>query len=150
MSGPVVKQIRPTLDTSAYADGDVLFTPIEITELAPVNTPVLLQTVTVVDVDDQGAAFDLLFFRRSVTLGTINVAPSISDADALFYAGRVSIASGDYYDLGGARVADASDLSRPRLMAPGENNTSLWVAGISRGTGTYTASGLQIRLGFVK
>ena len=150
MSGPVVMQIRPTLDTSAYADGDVLFVPVELVGLSAQNVPVLLQTLTVVDQSDQGAAFDLLFFRRSVALGTLNAAPSISDADALFFAGRVSVASSDYYDVGGARVADVADLSRPRLMSTGENSSSLWVAGISRGTGTYAADALQIRLGFLR
>jgi hypothetical protein len=62
-------------------------------------------SVAVVDKDDQGFAFDLHFFDRTVGFGTINATPSISDADAAFTMGYVSIGTNDYKDLGGARVA---------------------------------------------
>lgn len=141
--------ITPTLDTNAYADGDVLFAPTEVKEAAQAAGGVtMLQSVTAIDASDQGAAFDLLFFNgASVSLGSLNAACSISDADALFHMGRVQILSSDYYDLGGCRVAGLNAIGR--IMLPLPTSRSLYVAGISRGTGTYAASALTLRFGFV-
>lgn len=141
--------VTPTLDTSAYADGDTLFAPTEIAGAAEFpGGMTMLQSVTVVDADDQGQPLDLLFFNATLTLGTLNAAPSISDANAIAYhMGRVQVLSSDYYDLGGVRVAGLNAIGR--IMLAPLTSRSLWVGGISRGTGTYTASGLTIRLGFV-
>lgn len=149
MLGPVQRDILPVLDTNAYGDGDVLFAPVEISDITPgARVPILLQSVFVVDESDQGAAFDLHFYRSRVTLGSLNGAPSITDADQRAYQGRVQIASGDYYDMGGSKVADLANIGK--LLASDENSRSLWVAGISRGAGTYAASGLRLRLGFLR
>lgn len=142
--------ITPTLDTSVYADGRILFQPTELAlAVAAGGGTSLLQTISVTDESDQGVAFDLIFFRKSVTLGTINMAPSISDGDGDYFCGRVSVVASDYYDLGGVRVADPADTARGRLMRADDNQTSLWVAGISRGAGTYAATGLKLKFGFV-
>ena len=149
MPDPVQFDVLPVLDTSAYADGDVLFAPVEIpgVTLWPL-TPALLQSIQVIDESDQGAAFDLLFFRTTVTLGTLNAAPSISDADAREFQGRISVLSSDYYDLGGVRVANLNSLGL--LMKTADAKKSFFVGGISRGAGTYAASGLRLRLGFLR
>lgn len=155
-----VLDFTPVLDTSQYADGDVLF----ITQILPkavrFNTEIItgndqrkgcrawLTGVTVLDEDDQGAAFDLLFLDTNVSIGTINQAVSITDANARKILGRLPIGSGDYYDLGGCRFADVAP-PLPMLLkaAPpvGQANRDLWVAGVSRGTGTYTASGMKLK-----
>ena len=142
--------ITPTLDTNAYADGDVLFAPTEIKEAAEFAGGItMLQSVTAIDASDQGQPFDLLFFNgASVSLGSLNGAPSISDSDAQsFHIGRVQVQSSDYYDLGGCRVAGLNAIGRIMLSLP--TSRSIYCAGISRGAGTYAASALTIRLGFV-
>jgi len=145
----VTVTIRPTLDTSAYADGDVLFAATPLTDVAlDFNSVVMLQSLNVVDISDQNAAFDLLFFSASVTLGTLNAGVSISDADTLLCVGRVQVGSSDYYDLGGADVASIGGIGR--MMRTAHQSRDLWVAGVSRGTGTYAANGLQITFGFVR
>lgn len=146
-----VRFITPVLDTSAYADGDVLFAPVPIETILPIESgTILLQSVHVIDVSDQGAAFDLVFFEGPVTLGTLNAAVSISDADALLSLGRVQVLSGDYYDVGGARIATVGNCGVLLRGAEGASARKvLYVGGISRGTGTYAANGLALRLGFV-
>jgi hypothetical protein len=143
-----VKDLTPVLDTVQYADGDVLFVPIELTGAFPkAGDTAWLQTLFVLDEDDQGMGFDLIFFDASQTLGTINVAPSITDAAARSIIGRLPVSSGDYYDLGGSRIAQPEFIAR-ELKSLVAGAGSLWVAGISRGTGTYTASGIKLKLGF--
>lgn len=139
--------IVPTLDTSAYAVGDTLFNATEINDVAlATGKPVTLVSLCATGADDQKTGIAMFFFDRSVTFGTINAAPSISDADAAFFVGRVDIVVADWVDLGG--VAVANPVFNPILMKP--NATDLYVAAITTGTPTHTASGLSIKLGFAR
>lgn len=135
-----------TLDTSAYADGDILADTQSIASVFLSTTGTrILESVTVLDEDDQGMGLDILFLDANNSLGTENAAPSISDANARSIIGRVSISSADFYDLGGCRFAQRAGIGLP---LKGNASTTLYVAAISRGTGTYTASGIRIKLGF--
>lgn len=105
-----------------------------------------LQSIVLIDEDDQGTAVDLIFARASVGLGTENDTPNISDANSREIVGRVSIAAADFTDLGGTR--EATKVNVGLLMKAGATG-SLWVGAITRsGTPTYSASGLKLRLGF--
>lgn len=138
----------PTLDTSAYAAGDSYWTTaVELAAAARFTGGVtVLQSVTVVDKDDQKPAFDLFFFDRTVTFGTVNGAPSISDTDAGYYQGHVSIAAADYKDLGGVSVACQKGIG----LAMKANATSLFIAGRVSTTPTHTASGLVFQFTFLR
>lgn len=82
-----------------------------------------------------------------MSLGTFNAAPAITDANARQIVGRVSIATGDYVDLGGARVATKTGLNL--MMSAAAATKQLFLATITRGgTPTYTAAGLKLKLGF--
>lgn len=142
--------VTPTLDTAAYASGDVLFASTVCTNLLRVNDGLgLLKSVQVIDKDDQGAAFDLYFFSSNVTTGAFNAAPTISDADLATCLGYVSIATGDYKDLGGARIATKNVLDMILKAASGTKN--IYIAAVNgSGTPTFTASGLVIRLGVIQ
>jgi hypothetical protein len=139
--------ITPVLDTSAYVSGDVLFVATAFNGARVAGGRSYLQSLTVVDADDQGYAMELYFFSATVTFGTINVAPSISDADALNFLGMVSVSTGDFIDLGGVRVATIRNIGL--MMVPNVASTNLYIAGITRGTPTHTASGLQFGAGMI-
>jgi hypothetical protein len=142
--------VTPTLDTSAYASGDVLFVATTTGNLLRVNDGTgLLKSVQVIDKGDQGAAFDLYFFSSNVTTGAFNGAPSISDADTASFLGMVSIATGDYKDLGGARVASKNAIDIVLKAASGAKN--VYIAAVNgSGTPTYAASDLVFRLGVLQ
>jgi hypothetical protein len=143
-SGDVL-DVTLSLDTSAYADGDVLADTQTITNAARVSGgKLLLQSVHVLDEDDQGQPFDLIFLDTSNSLGTENLAPNISDANARKILGRVPISSGDYYDIGGSRIATLTGIN---LYMKTSGTRDLYIGAISRGTGTYTASGIKLKLG---
>lgn len=142
-----VLDLTPVLDTSIYADGDVLFVATEIanffTELGGKRA---LHSIIVSDGDDQNVAFDLVFSNASITLGTINAAVSISDADAAKIIGVVSFATTDAVDLINSRLFHKESIGL--VLESAGVTTSVWVAGISRGgTPTYTASGFKIKIG---
>ena len=144
----LIKTVTPVCDTSAYAAGDTLFdrTAIVITA-SQVQGGIKgrIASITIIDKDDQAAAgLDLYFLKEDVAFGTINAVPSISDANAEHLVGRVRLSSADWTDLGGVKYADLHNLNIPFMLAAG--STTLYVAGVTLGTPTQTASGLVLRI----
>lgn len=147
-SAIVYTDVTLSLDTAIYADGDVLAATQVVSNGVRVDDePGLLQTIVVVDEDDQGIALDLVFLSANTSIGTENAAVSISDAGARDICGIVSVSAGYFMDLGGVRVATLTAVGLPIKPATGTND--FYIAAISRGTGTYTASGIKLRLGTI-
>jgi hypothetical protein len=140
-----VVDITPVLDTSQYADNDVLFVPIAIPAYRADggNGPARkLVSVVILDEADQAQDIDLIFTDGNVTLGTINGAVNISDADARKILGHVSVLIADYCDTINSQVATKRDINL--IM---QNPT--YIGGVLRsGTPSYAASSLKIKLGF--
>lgn len=139
-----------TLDTSIYASGDVLSSTATITDAVRVNGGTgILQSVTLIDQDDQKAQLKLFIFDTNVSLGTLNAAPTISDANALSIIGTpISFEVSDYTDLGGVSVAGKENIGKIVKSASGSRN--LFVAALNgTGTPTFTAAGIKLRLGFL-
>jgi hypothetical protein len=137
--------ITPVLDTAIYAALDTLFVTIEVPSAARVGGgAVLIKGLYVIDKDDEKPVFDLYIFDRTVTFGTLNEAPSLSDAHAAYYQGHISVATADYKDVGGNSLAKVSPT--PFVVKP--NATSLFVAAVNlSGTPTFTtASDLVLKL----
>ena len=132
------------LDTLIYATGDVLADTAVINlgaHLPTIPRRGLIEGVTVLDRDDTGAAFDLVFLDANVPLGTVNNPPTITDAAAEDIIAVIPV--GTFVDVGGAQVARPIFDPIPFALDPG---ASLAIAAISRGTGTYTAAGIRVKL----
>lgn len=144
-----IVDVTLTLDTNAYQSGDVMADTQVVTGAMRVTDGTgTLESIVVFDEDDAGAAFDLVFFSANRSLGTENSAPNISDTNARDILGIVSIASADFVDLGGVRIANKAKIGMPVMAASGTAN--IYVGAISRGTPTYTAAGVRLRLGFIQ
>ena len=144
-SGDVL-EVTFSLDTSAYADGDVLADMQEVTSAVLLSAgQCRIESVIVLDKDDQGEALDIVFMNASGSLGTENAAVSISDADADQIVGIVEVAAADYVDLVNSQLATKETNIIAEAAA-----TSLYVGAISRGTGTYTASGITLKIGVIQ
>jgi hypothetical protein len=127
--------------------------PIELAGVARVAGGVAkLVSVSVLDEDDQGIAFDILLLDASTSLGTVNNAMAASDALGRGVLGRMLVPAASFYDIGDCKFAtvtgNTSTGNLPMILKCGSSTTSLYVALVSRGTGTYTASGLRIKFGF--
>lgn len=144
----VTASITPTLDTSAYTAADVLFDTTEIVNASPYSGgTVLLDSLTVLDKDDQtAAAMTLFILDRNVSLGTINSAISITDTNAEAILGVVSVADTLFTDLINSKLASVKNIGL--LCRPNGSSRSLWVAASTAGTPTQTASGIVLRFGF--
>lgn len=138
-----------SLDTSAYASGDLLADAQIVAACVRANDAMgVLQSVQVIDEDDQKAALTLYLASASNSWGTENSAPSISDANAREILGYVDVAVADYKDLGGVSIASKNNLGI--VIKPGTGSDDIWVAVVNgSGAPTYTASGLRLRLGFI-
>lgn len=140
-----------TLDTLIYAAGDVLSDTATITNALRVNGGTgILQSIAVIDQDDQKAQLKIFLLGETASLGTKNAAPSISDADALKLLGApIVIETIDYTDLGGVSIAGKDNLGKIVKAIAGSRNLFISVLNGS-GTPTYTASGIKLRLGFLQ
>jgi hypothetical protein len=144
-----IVDVTLTLDTSAYTSGDVMSDTAEVSSAMRVtNGTGILDSIVVIDEDDQGIAFDVVVMSANRSLGTKNNAPSISDAHGRDVLGHVVIGSGDYIDLGGVRVATKTNIGLPVKAAT--DTDDIFIGTITRGTPTYTAAGVRLRLGFIQ
>lgn len=136
-----------TLDTNAYADGDLLADTQLVGAVGRIGKRPYIDSVQVIDFDDVKGALDLVFLNASTTMGTENSAPNMTDANILANAlGHLSVAAADYKDFGGASQAFLKDLNIPVPLGP---TGSLYVAAISRDAKTYSVNGLRLKIGVV-
>jgi len=143
-----VISVTLTLSPTTYADGDVLADTQALTDIMRVNAGTgIPYSVAVIDLDDQAQALDILFLDTNCSIGTEDSAVSIADSCADDILCVVEIASGDYVDLINSQVAMGSPACVVESTA-GINE--LWFAVVSRGTGTYTASGIVCKFGFLR
>jgi len=141
-----VVSVTLTLDIVAYASGDLLAETQSFTGVRVNAGRAVLQSLTVVDEDDQGVAFTVYFLSANNTFGAENAAPSISDAGALDILGFVDVGVGDYKDLGGVKVACLKAIGLCLKASAGSQLIYLAVVN-GAGTPTFTASGVKLILG---
>ncbi len=140
--------LSPTLDTSAYADGDVLFDVTLTSNMMRKNDkPAKLMSIVGIDENVQAPSLDLLFFDAAVTLGTANAAPTMSDADSRNLVGLVKIVAADWRDVGaGQKVASLNNINM--IVRPVSGARTLYIGAIARSIATFTSAGMRFRFGF--
>ncbi len=134
--------VTPTLDTAAYASGDSLHTTV-LSFANAVRTTAgsgVIEALIVSDHDVQSAAGELWLFSATVTPATVNTAHSISDAHADLCVGVIPF--GPYYASALNSVSVNRGIGLPFSVAA----TTLFGILVTRGTPTYTASGLVVGL----
>ena len=141
------RQIQPPTETDAYADGDVIFAPIQVPITLVNNDTFLLDTLQLVDDDELKKAVDLVFLRAELDIGAVNAAATLPASGSADYLGTVKIANTEYVDLGDFSAVQKTDLGL--ILSVAEGAESIWVAGIAREAVTYTTeTGLGLSLGF--
>ena len=145
-------EVTLSLDVAIYAPGDVLAATQEIPNAFRVSGgQAILQSIVLLDEDDQAGALDLVFLRSDTSIGAENSALNISDAAAEEIITVVPFTSGDYVDLTNSQIAmkATGDYGMGVLLEP-TSHTSLYIAAISRDTKTYTASGIVLKIGLLR
>ncbi len=135
--------ITPTIDiVGAYATGDVLFVPTRIPD-AVLNTKgfAYLRAILAFDGDNQKSNMDLLFFDRNPgSIAAINAANTVSYAQMANLIAAVNLAAASWTTIQ-ANTNAMIQVSPVDLLLPAmQRSKDLWVAGICRGSPTYTAA----------
>ncbi|HYF47593.1 MAG TPA: hypothetical protein VD926_15365 [Acidimicrobiales bacterium] len=133
-----------TTATTSYAAGDVLGTGWTFTSMARASGGMgRIIGAALLDDGDVTVAVDLYIASGSITFGTDNAAPSVSDADAAKILNVIGISM---TDLGGCRFGSASGLSVPYFC----DATSLYVYAVTRAAHSFFAAvdDLHLRLFF--
>lgn len=132
-----------SLDTSIYASGDLLADTQAIAgALRVAGLTSKLTALTLLDKDNNTAAqIDVVFLRSNTSMGAENSAPTISDANAgTEIIGVVQVLAADFVAIGtGKQATKILPVPMDLYAAAG---TTVYVALITRGTPTQTASGI--------
>lgn len=152
MATKKVLTFTPVVDTAIYASGDVMFIAQELSGVMnDTGGTANLISAVVLDKDNEKVTFDLLFFDSNPanTLGAINAAYALNDADFAKLMGRISVLNADYISSG-TNSAEATYKNIQLLLKSAARSKSLWLVGVIRaGTPTFTAAtDVKIQLGF--
>ena len=155
-----VIRVTPTLDTSAYTGGDVLFVG---TEVVLPSKSCRLMGVQAILYDTEAAEINLLFFQKNEhPLGTINLSANVSAANLKLnkYLGALKLVGGSnsvdnaiIFNQQELNDSGATEGSPHHVMglevdhSVSANNHSIFIQGINAvGTGDYAADALEILL----
>jgi len=142
--------VVPTITAGAYSAGDVVGGEITLTNAMRTSsgTGVLIE-VTIVDLANQKAPLDLLFFDSDPTNGQAdNAAYAWNAADQARFLAHIPIAAADYTTIASQAVCTLLTGGIP-LAASGTANLYLII--VTSGTPTYTSvSDLRLRLGILR
>ena len=127
--------VTPTLDTSAYAAGDVLFAATEL-DFGNANISGVIKHASILDVNDTPAQTITLYFAgETFTLATnVNDSLDISDTDAAKLIGTANLTTST--DLVNSRFGQNTTIDLPFSVNAG----SLWVGATTGGTPTFAAA----------
>ncbi len=144
--------IDVSVDTAAHAANDCVFGCIELAGVAQAGGCGIIQSVTVIDYDDQGSALDLVFFSESVNVGNQNGTFMPSDNGMEKCLGYISIGAADFLNLDQNQVATVTNCGLVVSPNPddGDSDRSIWVAAQTTGTPTYAGGELRLRFGILR
>lgn len=133
-----------------YSSGDVIggVNTVPAAMVNPGSTS-KLDTVVVIDLANQKAALDVVFFDAvpASSIGADNAAYALADADAGKEIGRISILTTDYVSSG-ALNAEATIKNVELTLQSKVGLKDIYCAVIARGAVTYgSAADLSIKLG---
>jgi hypothetical protein len=137
------------LNADAYDAGDVLVDTQEMANaLRIANGTGVLQSLTLLDKADQAAAATtVVILRANHSLGTEDSAPDITDTELEDLVAVIALATTDWTDFGGAKIAFLRNLGIPVQAA--DDTASLYVGLITAGTPTQITNGLILTLGIL-
>jgi hypothetical protein len=143
-----VVAVTLSTDTAAYASGDLIADTQQIDAFfRKTDGTGIINSINIIDEDAQGVALYIIFMSTSTSLGTENSAPNISDANLTAgFQGIVSVATTDYVTISGAKVATIRNIGLPVKAVSGTDDIYIAVLNAT-GTPTFTAAGLEMRIG---
>ena len=134
------------VNTTTYADGDLVGAKITLTDIIPHRKGGIIQTIVLHDLDAQNASLLFIIWdvNPSSTTFTNNSVLDIADTDLPNVIAKVRISNLDYDDFSDNSIGEVDNLSIPL------KGRLLYAALVSDGaTPTYSANGLSMSLGLL-
>lgn len=136
-----IKQVTPALtlfNSTQYTAGDVMGGKLFADKLIGRAGEALLESVRVLDMDDQGADMDLIFLSDdpSASVLTDNSPPTWAALDKPKITGYIRIVAADYISVGGGIKVAQKVFPLPIYSARADGG--VYIVIIARGTPTYT------------
>lgn len=130
-----------TTATTAYTIGDTLGSGWSFTNMARATGGTgTITSISLIDVTDITASVTLFFSKASITFGTDNAAPSVSDSDAAHLLDSYTLFS---TDLGGVRLfSPGGQISIPYVC----DATTLYVYAITNVAHTFYSAVTDLKL----
>lgn len=143
----------PTIDTAAYGAGELLGTKLEFDLGAFRDLPgVLIQSVQLIDQDNERKDIDLVLFDSDPTGTTFtnSSAFDIADADMTKILGVVNLTDTDYDAFADNAIAQINNVGIPVRLNATSAQLPIYGALVAREAITFTAvTDLVVRIGFV-
>lgn len=136
--------VAPTVDTGAYATGDLVGPKQTLTGAGFTGVYTgIIQSVTITDLDNQAADFDLVIFSSnpSGTTFTDNAAFDIADADLPKVVCVIQVTTNVAFSDNAVIIANGNNCIFDATASSG----ILYAAPVIRSAATFTASGLTFR-----
>lgn len=133
-------EVTPTAETGALAPGDIFVDTTAITRAcAAADQTAYLTGATFYEKADQ-TAFDmkLVILKASTSMGTLNSAPNISDANGTDILAVIDIPSTDWFDVGGFKMVHIDPAKLPIPVMPASGTPNLYFALLVGTSGTPT------------
>jgi hypothetical protein len=141
--------VSMTTPTDAQDAGDVVAATQVVTNATrAADVPAFLESICIIDTDDQKAILTAVFFDANTSLGTEDAAPDIDDTEMLTVLGSVEFVAADYIDLGGASYAYKRNLRMAVNPASGTRNIYMALYTPATSTPTYASGIITVKLGF--
>lgn len=143
--------VAPTVDTNAYASGDLVGPKQTLTGAGTCDPTLgklglcagIIHSVTITDLENQAADFDLVIFSSDPTGTTFtdNAAFDIADADLPKVVCVIQVTTNVAFNDNAVIIANGTNCV---FDAPATRGT-LYAAPVIRSAGTFSASGLTFR-----
>ena len=132
----------PTLDTGAYADGDLMGGKLTLTDLLGSTFTGVIETIVLRDLAKQSLVCDVVFFNSNPTNTTFTdqAAFDVHDTDIDKIAGVVNLATASYRAFNDSSIVCAFNVGL-HIVADSDD---VYCCLVTRGAPTYGASDLKL------
>jgi len=136
--------------TNSCSVNEVIFQGDELENMVSVKGGTcIIQSISLIDIDDNGESVDLVFSNEPITLDDSNDG-TVIDAIAAVAAKIIGVVTINNYFNGGAWTYGHKENIGLALKA-GADTKSIYVCGVNRGaTSSWTASGISLVVGVIK
>ena len=145
-----VHDVSPTVTTNACSDGEIIFNATKIENMVSTKGgSCIIQSVELIDDDDNGATIDLVFFNALLTLGTAGGPIDAADGavpDNILGVVKVT----NYFDGINWQIGHKNNIGL--VIKAADTVRDVYVAAINRhgGAKTWTAAGIKLKIGVIQ